>query len=62
MPSSSSGISRRRLLAAAGITGAAAAGGVLRAAVAEATAGPSSYTSNWSSVDSTNNQWTITAV
>ncbi|SCL50245.1 alpha-L-fucosidase [Micromonospora chersina] len=51
MPSTPSGISRRRLLAAAGITGAAAAGGVLRAAVAEATAGPSSYTASWSSVD-----------
>lgn len=51
MPSPSPGISRRRLLAAAGITGAAAAGNVLRAAVAEATAGPSSYTASWSSVD-----------
>lgn len=48
---SSSGISRRRLLVAAGLSGAAAAGGVLRATAAEATAGPSSYTAAWSSVN-----------
>ncbi|GAA1812777.1 alpha-L-fucosidase [Luedemannella flava] len=51
MRSSTSGISRRRLLAAAGITGAAAASGVLRATAAAATVGPSSYTATWSSVN-----------
>ncbi|KKK06570.1 alpha-L-fucosidase [Micromonospora sp. HK10] len=51
MRSSVPGISRRRLLTAAGITGAVAASGVLRAAVAEATVGPSSYTATWSSVN-----------
>jgi alpha-L-fucosidase len=40
---------RRRLLAAAGATGAAA--GLLKAGVAGATSGPSSYTASWSSVD-----------
>src|SRR5262245_29537220 len=51
MSSSSSGISRRRLLSAAGITGAAAVAGVWRAGVAAATAGPSSYTATWASVN-----------
>ena len=51
MRSSSFGISRRRLLTAAGITGAAAVTGVWRAGVAAATGGPSSYTASWSSVD-----------
>jgi alpha-L-fucosidase len=49
--SSSFPISRRRLLVAAGLTGAAAAGGVLRPGGALATAGPQSYTASWSSVD-----------
>src|SRR6476661_4375908 len=40
---------RRRLLAAAGATGAAA--GLFKAGVAGATSGPSSYTASWSSVD-----------
>ena len=40
---------RRRLLAAAGVTGAAA--GLLKAGIAGATSGPSSYTATWSSVD-----------
>jgi len=44
-------ISRRRLLTAAGITGAAAATGVLRFGTAAANSGPSSYTASWSSVD-----------
>jgi alpha-L-fucosidase len=44
-------ITRRRLLTAAGITGAAAVTGVLRSGAAEATSGPGSYTASWSSVD-----------
>ena len=41
-------LSRRRLLAAAGLTAAA---GLLWVRDADATAGPSSYTASWSSVD-----------
>ncbi|WP_426513341.1 alpha-L-fucosidase [Dactylosporangium sp. McL0621] len=51
MSSSSFRISRRRLLTTAGITGAAAVTGLSRFGVAEATAGPGSYTASWSSVD-----------
>jgi alpha-L-fucosidase len=49
MSSSSLPVSRRQLLAAAGLTGAAA--GLTRVGFAWATAGPSSYTASWSSVD-----------
>ncbi|MEV8443297.1 alpha-L-fucosidase [Actinosynnema sp. NPDC051121] len=42
---------RRRLLAIAGVTGAAAATGLLRPGLMWATNGPSSYTPTWSSVD-----------
>src|SRR5689334_4249831 len=48
--SSSFRVSRRALLAAAGVTGAAAAG-VFRAGPVLANSGPSSYTASWSSVD-----------
>ena len=51
MRSSSLSVSRRQLLLAAGITGAATVTGVWRTGVAEATAGPSSYTASWSSVN-----------
>lgn len=51
MRSSSSGLSRRQLLAAAGVTGAAAATGVWPAGIAAATSGPGSYTAAWSSVN-----------
>jgi alpha-L-fucosidase len=52
MSASSSPLSRRTLLAAIGLTGAATAtGGLLRAGAAWATSGPSSYTASWSSVD-----------
>ena len=51
MRSSSFGISRRGLLTAAGITGAAAVTGVWPAGVASATDGPSSYTATWASVN-----------
>ena len=44
-------ISRRQLLFATGVTGAAAAAGLLRPARALATSGPQSYTASWSSVD-----------
>lgn len=45
-------LSRRRLLAVAGVAGAAAAaGGLLRSGVVWATEGPQSYTAAWSSVD-----------
>src|SRR5689334_24996102 len=48
--SSSFRVSRRALLAAAGVTGAAAAG-VFRTGLVLANSGPSSYTASWSSVD-----------
>ncbi|XVV07559.1 alpha-L-fucosidase [Actinosynnema sp. CA-248983] len=51
MSSSSNGFTRRRLLTAAGATGIGAASGVLRVGTAHATAGPSSYTPTWESVD-----------
>jgi alpha-L-fucosidase len=51
MSSSSFQFSRRRLLVTAGISGAAAAAGLLRAGIARATDGPSSYTATWASVD-----------
>ena len=44
-------ISRRQLLFATGVTGAAAAAGLLRPGRALATSGPQSYTASWSSVD-----------
>src|SRR5690242_5700263 len=50
MSSPSLRLSRRRLLATAGVAGAAV-GGVFRSGVAAATAGPSSYTASWASVD-----------
>jgi alpha-L-fucosidase len=51
MSSSPSRLTRRRLLAVTGLTGAAAAAGALRMGTASATSGPSSYTASWSSVD-----------
>jgi alpha-L-fucosidase len=42
---------RRRLVTAAGLTGAAAAAGLWRGGIAFATDGPSSYTPTWASVD-----------
>ncbi|MGC9671377.1 alpha-L-fucosidase [Planosporangium sp. 12N6] len=48
--SSSLRFNRRRLLVAAGLTGAAASG-LLRSGASWATTGPSSYTARWSSVD-----------
>jgi hypothetical protein len=52
MPSSSPHpISRRQLLFATGVTGAAAAAGLLRPERALATSGPQSYSASWSSVD-----------
>jgi alpha-L-fucosidase len=51
MSSSAFRYTRRRLLAAAGIAGATAATGVLQAGAGWATAGPSSYTPTWASVD-----------
>ncbi|HEV2784509.1 MAG TPA: alpha-L-fucosidase [Actinophytocola sp.] len=48
---SSSRIGRRRLLTVAGLTGIATATGAWRAGVVWATAGPSSYTPTWPSVD-----------
>ncbi|GLH99377.1 alpha-L-fucosidase [Phytohabitans aurantiacus] len=51
MSSSQSPFTRRRLIAAAGLTGAAAASGLVRFSPAYATEGPSSYTPTWSSVD-----------
>ena len=50
MSSSSFRVSRRALLAAAGVTGASAAG-VFRTGLVLANSGPSSYTASWSSVD-----------
>jgi alpha-L-fucosidase len=50
MSSSSFNVTRRRLLAVAGLTGAAAAG-ALKAGAVWATAGPQSYTPAWTSVD-----------
>jgi alpha-L-fucosidase len=44
-------VSRRRLLTAIGVTGAAAAAGGLRVGVVWANSGPSSYSASWSSVD-----------
>jgi alpha-L-fucosidase len=44
-------LTRRRLLAAAGVTGAAAATGLLAFRSASANSGPSSYTASWASVD-----------
>jgi len=40
-------ISRRQLLFATGVTGAAAAAGLLRPGRAMATTGPQSYTASW---------------
>src|SRR4051812_15447745 len=51
MSSSTSRFNRRRLLATAGITGAAAAAGLLKVGNVWATVGPSSYSASWSSVD-----------
>ncbi|MFI9813869.1 alpha-L-fucosidase [Saccharothrix variisporea] len=48
MSSPSNGLSRRRLLAAAGATGI---GGLLGVGTAHGTVGPSSYTPTWASVD-----------
>jgi alpha-L-fucosidase len=48
MSSFSFRLSRRKLLAAAGVTGAAV---LFKAGIARATSGPSSYTASWSSVD-----------
>src|SRR5689334_16443864 len=50
-PSYSFRLSRRALLASAGMTGAAAATGLLGFREAGATSGPGSYTASWSSVD-----------
>ena len=44
-------ISRRRLLVATGVTGAAAAAGLLKPGRALANSGPQSYTATWASVD-----------
>ncbi|SBT43432.1 alpha-L-fucosidase [Micromonospora auratinigra] len=44
-------LSRRGLLAAVGLTGAATVAGLSHVRLALATAGPSSYTASWSSVD-----------
>ncbi|HEX6525862.1 MAG TPA: alpha-L-fucosidase [Streptosporangiaceae bacterium] len=51
MPEFSLPISRRRLLFATGVTGAAAAAGLLRPGVARANNGPQSYQPTWASVD-----------
>ena len=51
MSPSSYRVTRRSLLAATGIAGAATAAGVLRIGTVWATSGPSSYTAAWSSVD-----------
>ncbi|MFC0533635.1 alpha-L-fucosidase [Phytohabitans kaempferiae] len=51
MSSSMFTFTRRRLITAAGLAGAAAATGLVRAGVAWATDGPSSYTPTWASVD-----------
>ncbi|GAA3732837.1 alpha-L-fucosidase [Plantactinospora mayteni] len=51
MSSSMFGFTRRRLIATAGMTGAAAFTGLLRVGDAHATEGPSSYTPTWPSVD-----------
>ncbi|MEJ2854896.1 MULTISPECIES: alpha-L-fucosidase [unclassified Saccharothrix] len=51
MSSESNGLSRRRLIAAAGATGIGAATGLLGAGSARGTVGPSSYTPTWASVD-----------
>jgi alpha-L-fucosidase len=51
MSSSEFRYTRRRLLTAVGLTGAAAASGLSRAGVVWATSGPSSYTATWASVD-----------
>ncbi|MFG2059320.1 alpha-L-fucosidase [Micromonospora sp. NPDC048930] len=51
MSPSPSHLSRRSLLAAVGLTGAATAAGLSNVRLALATVGPSSYTASWSSVD-----------
>ncbi|MEV6607068.1 alpha-L-fucosidase [Kutzneria sp. NPDC051319] len=51
MSLSSRRISRRTLLSVAGFTGIAAAGGLVRPGIVWATAGPTSYSPTWASVD-----------